>query len=194
MKLKLSTFLVLLVCALAATTSLTPIVAKANAKFPAQGTEADCRALLSEIVNRINAYRQQHNGDFPLSLNEVGGPFVCPEHFTPIVLGTGQIHRPDLVRPEGLAGFQALARSIDWNQIPIVECGSHFDSDRVINVMWIDRSEQNLPPRPMPVPAENTKNAFLGATLDGRVGYYDNSDDAIDRVAPFFERLPYIWR
>jgi hypothetical protein len=184
MKRKLSTLFVLLVCALAAATSLTPIVAKALSA--PQGNEQDCRDLLAGIVRQINLYRQEHNGDFPRSLREVGGPFYCPEHFTPITLTTGEILRPDDVTPEGLAAFQSLARSIDWTRVPIVTCTSHFDNQRVLNVMWIDRSERNLSPRPMPVPRENMRNAFLGATLNGSVDYHELNEDVVESVSTLF--------
>ncbi|MEW5884833.1 MAG: hypothetical protein AB1725_11495 [Armatimonadota bacterium] len=180
-KLKMSTLLILLACALAATTSLTPILARAKAAVPErEQDDRSCRNLLSLVAQRITSYRAEHNGLFPYSLNEIGGPFRCPVHKTRYWYRIG-VELPDWLeyRPESRDAFRAAVCGLSWDEVPIVSCPAHFDPSNIINVMYYDQGE-GLPPRPMGVPAEGEDIRILGATLDGGVSYFvpDNPNAA----------------
>ncbi|GIV02210.1 MAG: hypothetical protein KatS3mg015_1040 [Fimbriimonadales bacterium] len=182
--------LALAVCALAATTSLTPIIAKASSA--SRGTDDGvefCRAHLSKIARRIALYRQDHDGKFPYTLDEVGIPPRCPIHKTRYWYMLGVEARDWLtLDPQSREAFRNAVKSLRWDGVPIVVCIAHFDPANVVDVQYYDQGD-GLPPRPMGIPADGEDIRILGATLEGTTGYYPPENGNQQRVAEFAHTL-----
>ncbi len=186
MKMKLSTFLVLLVCALAATTSLTPIVAKASGAL--QGGDRECRERLAAIGRAIRDYRAEH-GRLPDSLEVLNVPVVCPES------GEEYFYRAWTLPEEALRnywtqeqidGYRRLLESVDWQRNVVVGCGWHYDPATIEAVHYTEDGFRWLEGRFDGPPA-----AFLGANLNGQVTYAPYYDDVARQLEAYKQRNPY---
>ncbi|MEW5884832.1 MAG: hypothetical protein AB1725_11490 [Armatimonadota bacterium] len=131
-KLKMSTLLMLLACALAATTSLTPVVATATA-----GRAADaeaCAELMGQVGARIVAYRQSHDGRMPERLGDIGMgddparlSVKCPIHGDLMRYVPASWFAPGAISPSKAAEYKAMVNAINWDDRPVLVCLHHYD-------------------------------------------------------------------
>lgn len=166
MKLKMSTLLLLLACALAATTSLTPIIAKALRS----STEETCEQRLARIGEIVAEYRQE-TGHLPLRIRDV----VPAELLTCPVYGrTYGYNTPDIsVRersPRQVQDYLRVLGTIDWGTVPYLDCSCHFDEEQVDYVVWAGGY-------PVPASKEGVRyQRYLSGFVGGDVRYTDWRD------------------
>ncbi len=168
--------LALAVCALAATTSLTTIVAKASS-----APQETCEQRLARVCEIVAQYRQE-NGHLPSRLRD-----IVPEELLrcPVFGRQYRYQSPDLVERywsrQKLQEFWQLLDQVDWQTTPYLVCACHFDEEQAERVFWFDGN-------PFPLPREGTGYMrYLGGYLDGRTGYSTND------ITPELERV-YEWR
>jgi len=185
MKRKLSALFVLLVCALAAATSLTPIVAKALSA--PQGNEQECRARLAALARAIADYKRNH-GTLPANLDNLGVPSVCPEsgeaYEYRAFMGPEEILE-HLWTQEQIRGLRELLDHGDWAANPIVICGWHYNPDTVYLVHYDQEGRRWLEGH-----FNSSGVEFLGASLEGQVGYWPFVDQMSQSISEYYDRNP----
>jgi hypothetical protein len=181
MKMKLSTLFVLLVCALAAATSLTPIIAKALTP----STEETCEQRLARIGEIVAEYRRE-TGHLPLRIRDV----VPAELLTCPVYGRTYWYKtPDInVRersPRQVQDYLRVLGTIDWDTVPYLLCACHFDEEQVDYVVWAGGY-------PVPVSKEGVRHQrYLSGFVGGDVRYTDAQDwEPLDAVYQWMEENP----
>ncbi len=152
--------LALAVCALAATTSLTPIIAKASTA--PQETGEQRLARVCEIV----AQYKQETGHLPLRIRDVVPAELlrCPIYGRVYSYETPDIN-PRNRSPRQVQDYLRVLDTIDWSTVPYIICPCHFDPE---SSNGVDFSTGY----PIPLPKEGVRYIlYLSGFLNGQVRY-----------------------